>query len=517
MNTIVDIQKATNSELLSRFEEGRDQAAFAEIVRRHGSMVRQTAWRVTGSIEDSEDAFQAAFLALSKSVHRIRDKAALAGWLHRAALLSALQVQRANVNWERRGEEMRQRDVAEECSPSTEVTAEEMRQIMEKEIAALPRKLQRAIVLCDVEGLSRAEAARDLGVPRSTVDSQVTKGRQILRSRMTRLGVSIPAAGFAAFIADSSGSSLAMSAELIKQTTTNAVLFSAGKDASELGLSPRIIEAANEVVAKMRTAFLLPIACSVVLLSVAVAYSAFVYGAPATVSEGMIVADSFDEGSTYNESRLGRWTPAPFLSGSFDTSSGNMVLSPTEDTDPRFGFGIGLLNVVSGDSSIRTEAKVTASGGAAFVEVRVSSDVKPTGYFAAVGFAKEWGGSVFIVGRSDGLGQQHLFESLNGSKFVLLPHDVRKSFTVIQLDVIGDRICGWAWRTGNAQPKKPLFDIVDNTFESGFPSLAVGTNLTTEAKESNKAIFKFVQFANRPIHEVTEVNDLLGHETSPRK
>ena len=504
MNVILDIRQATNSELLSRFEEGRDQAAFAEIVRRHGSMVRQTAWRVTRSIEDSEDAFQAAFFALAKSAHRIRDNAALAGWLHRAALLSALRIQRANMNWDQRGEEMRQRYVADENSPSAEVTSDEVRRILDKEVAALPRKLQRAIVLCDLEGRSRTEAAKELGLPRSTVDSHVNKGRTILRQRMARLGISLPAGGYAAFTTASVDRSMAMGAELIEETTSNATLFAAGKDATEIGVSQTVVNVANGVVAKLSTASFVAFAFAAILLSVVVAYASTINSGASTGSagRGLIFVDSFEDRNA-SDGRPVRWMPAPFLAGSVDASSGNLVLSPTMDTHPQFGFAVGLPDLSSHDSSIRTEVRVTANGGAALVELRGNSTTETKGYFASLAFIEELGGSVFVVGRHEGVGQQHFFDSSSGEGFVVLPYDVRKSFTVVQLDAIGSEIRAWTWKSGDEMPDKPHFKVTDSTFESGFPSLGVGNNLSSDRTQgASKAIYRLVQFANMPIEEI---------------
>ncbi len=58
----------TDMQLLARFEQSRDQSAFAELVRRHGPMVMAAAMRELGNRDDAEDAPNPTSIRVTKSV-----------------------------------------------------------------------------------------------------------------------------------------------------------------------------------------------------------------------------------------------------------------------------------------------------------------------------------------------------------------------------------------------------------------------------------------------------------------
>ena len=71
--------------LLERFVQQQDEAAFAALVRRHGSMVLGVCRRILGDAEDADDAFQATFLTLACKGSSLRRKSSVAGWLYHVA------------------------------------------------------------------------------------------------------------------------------------------------------------------------------------------------------------------------------------------------------------------------------------------------------------------------------------------------------------------------------------------------------------------------------------------------
>src|SRR6476659_6293293 len=89
---------AGDHNLLATYEVERSQAAFTELVRRHGPMVLRTCRRILGHGPDAEDAFQATFLLLARGVRQLqRDERSLGGWLHHVACRTAQIVLRGAV------------------------------------------------------------------------------------------------------------------------------------------------------------------------------------------------------------------------------------------------------------------------------------------------------------------------------------------------------------------------------------------------------------------------------------
>jgi RNA polymerase sigma factor (sigma-70 family) len=180
----------TDGELLDCYLERRDGAAFAALVRRHGPMVLAVCRRVLGNRHDAEDAFQAAFLVLIRRAASVVPRQGVGNWLYGVAYRTALEGRTRTArrrSREREGGDMSDR-VAVRAEPLDELCA-----ALDEELHRLPEKYRSALVLCELEGKTVKEAARQLGVPQGTLASRLSRGRSMLAGRLTRRGLTLGA------------------------------------------------------------------------------------------------------------------------------------------------------------------------------------------------------------------------------------------------------------------------------------------------------------------------------------
>jgi RNA polymerase sigma factor (sigma-70 family) len=183
-----------DDQLLAAFIASRDESAFQQIVRRHGPMVQGVCRRVLRNEADADDAFQAVFVVFLRKASSVRPGNLLGNWLYGVA-----------VNVARKGRELNARRKMHETQANTPVTfapgspeTGDLREVIDQELSRLPADYRAAVVVCDLEGRTRKEAAGQLGWSEGTVASRLARARSILANRLTRRGLAMPAAGIAA-------------------------------------------------------------------------------------------------------------------------------------------------------------------------------------------------------------------------------------------------------------------------------------------------------------------------------
>jgi RNA polymerase sigma factor (sigma-70 family) len=174
-----------DAELLRRFAGG-DAAACEHLVRRHSPMVLGVCRRVLRDSHAADDAFQATFLLLVRKARSLRHPDRLGPWLHGVAYRTALQA---------RTRSLRRREEAMGDVPAPETTpVDDLRTELDTAIDRLPAHERRAVVLCYLEGVTYADAARRLACPLGTLAARLSRARERMRVWLTRQGLA-PAAG----------------------------------------------------------------------------------------------------------------------------------------------------------------------------------------------------------------------------------------------------------------------------------------------------------------------------------
>src|SRR4051812_42338770 len=171
--------------LLDRFVAARDREAFELLIARHGPMVLGTARRLVDHAHDAEDVFQAVFLSLARLAKTIRQGRTLPAWLHKATCRIAAKVRASRVPATREPPS----EPCDTIDPGARLVWSEVHQALDEELQRLPDRLRSPLLLCYLSGLTRDEAARQLGWSLGTLKRRLEEGRSALRLRLERRGV----------------------------------------------------------------------------------------------------------------------------------------------------------------------------------------------------------------------------------------------------------------------------------------------------------------------------------------
>jgi RNA polymerase sigma factor (sigma-70 family) len=256
----------SDAQLLERFINRHDSTALAVLVRRHGPMVWGVCRRVLHNHHDAEDAFQATFLVLVRKAASIASRELLANWLYGVAYQTALKA-RATVA--RRGS--RERQVTD--MPEPEVVERQLwhdlQPVLDRELNGLPDKYRTPIILCDLEGKTRKEAARQLGCPEGTVAGRLARARVMLAKRLAKHGLAVSGGVLAAVLSQETASAGVPTA-VVASTINAASCLVAGPTVAAGAISVKVVALTEGVLKAMRMTKL-KIATAVLLVASTVA------------------------------------------------------------------------------------------------------------------------------------------------------------------------------------------------------------------------------------------------------
>jgi RNA polymerase sigma factor (sigma-70 family) len=192
-----DLGRLSDQDLLQRYVHAQDEAAFAALLERHGPMVLGVCRRVLADEADVEDCFQGTFLVLLRKAAAIRKRSAVGCWLHGVAHRLAVHARAARL---RRRQRENQAPAPAPSEPGEDITWRELRTLLDEELRRLPERYRAPLVLCYLQGQTRDEAARQLGVTVTALKGRLERGRDRLRRRLERRGLALSAPLLAALL-----------------------------------------------------------------------------------------------------------------------------------------------------------------------------------------------------------------------------------------------------------------------------------------------------------------------------
>jgi RNA polymerase sigma-70 factor (ECF subfamily) len=235
----------TDGELLEGYLGKRDEAFFEALLHRHGPMVLGVCRRILQNEADAQDAFQATFLVFVRKAATIIPRAMVGNWLHGVAHKTALKARAMN-----RQRRAREREARANVRPATGAGALQDRlEVLDEALSRLPARYRAAIVLCDLEGRTIKEAAKQLDCPPGTVASRLAGGRTLLAKRLLRYGLCLTAGPMSQELARSAVPPI-IPKPLIVATVEAAARFAAGQEVASV-LSARVVALAERVVQTM--------------------------------------------------------------------------------------------------------------------------------------------------------------------------------------------------------------------------------------------------------------------------
>jgi RNA polymerase sigma factor (sigma-70 family) len=247
----VNEQQPDDKVLLRAYTAQGDETAFAELMRRHGGLVRAAARNVAGAASTADDIAQATFLALARKARPLSDReGSLAGWLYRVATYLARNARRAECSRTAREQEVAMLAVETDTDTSPSL-GEAALAVLCEELGNLAEKYRQPVILHHLQGLSYETAAPLCGCNEKTFSMRLTRGREKLRERLAKRGVALGITALIAGLSQSTAAAAELPAALVASTCQAATAVAAGGSVSGGGLVSAKVAALTDSALKL--------------------------------------------------------------------------------------------------------------------------------------------------------------------------------------------------------------------------------------------------------------------------
>lgn len=173
--------------LVERAQRG-DRRAFDLLVLKYQQKILKLVMRYVRDPTEALDVSQEAFVKAYRALPGFRGESAFYTWLYRIAINSAknylVALQRKPVEYDLDAQDPeyaeRHAQLRDEDTPEGLAMQEQLRETVERAIAALPEELRTAIMLREIEGFSYEEIAAAMDCPVGTVRSRIFRAREAI-------------------------------------------------------------------------------------------------------------------------------------------------------------------------------------------------------------------------------------------------------------------------------------------------------------------------------------------------
>jgi RNA polymerase sigma-70 factor (ECF subfamily) len=180
-----------DTEIVRRVRAG-EHALFEILMRRHNQRVYRVARAVVKNEAEVEDVMQQAYISAFTHLHQFEERAQFSTWLTRIALHEAFGRRKKA---RRDNEELMDTHASPLADPERQAYANELNQVLEQAVDALPETYRTVFMLRDIEGLSTSETGAGLGLGEEAVKTRLHRARAMIRRSVTeRIGATTAAA-----------------------------------------------------------------------------------------------------------------------------------------------------------------------------------------------------------------------------------------------------------------------------------------------------------------------------------
>ena len=178
------LDKSFDDKQIVKLLQSGDAIAFDETVKRFSARVFSLSYRLTKSLEDSEEVLQDTFVSVFRKIKNFESKSSLSSWIYRITVNTALMKLRKRRSDRHCLLEDKLPDYKNSVllkDESYKTAGSSLGRKIENAVLNLPEEYRAILILRDIDGLSTKEVSEILDLSHATIKSRLHRARLILR------------------------------------------------------------------------------------------------------------------------------------------------------------------------------------------------------------------------------------------------------------------------------------------------------------------------------------------------